>query len=137
MLTPGDEKIIADRLFAVLSKPPQDPIVQTAAPSGDIGGRWDVNITYAAGASTHTLYLRQNGNDVDGTHQGDFMSRDLAGTIAGDAVKLRSSIAERHGDSIAYTFTGTLTGDTMSGTLDMGEYLSATWNATRRTRSRS
>jgi L-seryl-tRNA(Ser) seleniumtransferase len=137
MLTPGDEKIIADRLFAVLSKPPQDPIVQTAAASGDISGRWDVNITYAAGASTHTLYLRQTGNDVEGTHQGDFMARDLAGSIAGDAVKLRSSIGERHGDSISYTFTGTLKVDTMSGTLDMGEYLSATWNAARRTRSRS
>jgi L-seryl-tRNA(Ser) seleniumtransferase len=137
MLTPGDEKIIADRLFAVLSKPPQDPVVQTAAAAGDVSGRWDVNITYAAGASTHTLHLRQTGNDVEGTHQGDFMARDLAGSIAGDAVRLRSSIAERHGDSISYTFTGTLTGDTMSGTLDMGEYLSATWNATRRTRSRS
>ena len=111
--------------------------MQTAAPAGDVSGRWDVNITYAAGASTHTLYLRQSGNEVEGTHQGDFMARDLSGSIAGDAVKLRSAIGERHGDSISYTFTGTLTGDTMSGTLDMGEYLTATWNAARRTRSRS
>jgi seryl-tRNA(Sec) selenium transferase len=137
MLSTGEEKIIADRLYAVLSRPPQDPVIQMAAPSGDINGRWDVRIAYAASTSAHTLHLRQSGNDVEGTHQGDFVARDIAGTIAGDTVKLRSSITEQHGDSLSFTFSGTITGDTMSGTLDMGEYLSANWNATRRTRSRS
>ena len=36
-----------------------------------------MRIEYAAGASTHTLHLRQKGNDIDGTHQGDFVARDL------------------------------------------------------------
>ena len=34
-----------------------------------------------------------------------------------------------------YRFTGTIDGDTMTGSLDMGEYLKATWSATRRERS--
>ena len=51
------------------------------------------------------------------------MSRDLSGTIDGDAVRLASAYDEAHGDALSFTFTGKVTGDQMSGTLDMGEYL--------------
>ena len=37
-----------------------------------------------ASASTHTLHLKQVGNRIEGTHQGDFVSRDLSGTIDGN-----------------------------------------------------
>jgi L-seryl-tRNA(Ser) seleniumtransferase len=62
------------------------------------------------------------------------MTREVTGTIDGDGVRIRSAFGEQHGDSINLTFTGKLAGDQMSGTLDMGEYLGATWNATRRAR---
>ena len=69
-------------------------------------------------------------------HQGDFLTRDLSGTIAGDAVRLSSTVTERHGDSLNYRFSGKLSGDAMSGVLEMGEYLSATWTARRRSYGR-
>ena len=50
--------------------------------------------------------------------------------------RIRSAFGEQHGDSINLTFTGKLTGDQMSGALDMGEYLGATWTATRRAAGR-
>ena len=50
----------------------------------DVTGRWDVRIEYAANTSSHTLHLKQQGNRIEGTHQGDFVSRDLAGTIDGN-----------------------------------------------------
>lgn len=59
------------------------------------------------------------------------MSRDLSGTVEGDAVRLVSSYTERHGDSLQFTFSGKLSGDSLSGTLDMGEYLTAKWTARR------
>jgi L-seryl-tRNA(Ser) seleniumtransferase len=138
MMAPGDEKIVADRLVAVLTgaagkeAPPATP----AAPAADLSGNWDVHIEYAAGASDHGLTLRQRGNDVDGSHRGDFVSRDLAGTIDGDAVRLRSAYGGG-GDSINYAFTGTVKGDEMAGTLEMGEYLGAKWTARRRAGRRS
>jgi L-seryl-tRNA(Ser) seleniumtransferase len=46
-------------------------------------------------------------------------------------VQLSSSYTERHGDSLSFRFTGAVAGDTMSGTLDMGEYLMGTWTAAR------
>ena len=129
MMAPGDEKVVAERLFAVLSQPPHVEEKAKAAPAADLTGPWDVRIEYAASVSTHTLNLRQRGNDLDGTHQGDFLSRDLRGTIDGDAVRIRS--AYNHGDELNYTFTGTLKGDEMAGELDMGEYLGARWTAKR------
>ena len=60
------------------------------------------------------------------------MTRDASGTIDGAAVRIRSAFGEEHGDSLSFTFTGTVTGDEMGGTLDMGEYLGATWTAKRR-----
>ena len=131
MMSPGDETIVADRLHALLSsRTLRDPVVDTVAPAVDLTGRWDVRIEYAAGSSTHVLHLRQKGNEIDGTHQGDFVSRDLTGTISGSDVRIRSNYGGG-GDSLPFTFTGKASGDEMSGELDMGEYLGAKWTARR------
>ncbi len=60
------------------------------------------------------------------------MTREITGSIDGDTVRIRSAYGEQHGDSVNLTFTGKVAGDQMSGPLDMGEYLGATWTATRR-----
>jgi L-seryl-tRNA(Ser) seleniumtransferase len=133
MLAPGDERVIADRLVAVLSKPPaQTDAAAPAAPAADLSGQWNVRIQYAAAVSTHTLHLTQKGNDLGGFHQGEFMTREVTGTVDGDTVRIRSAFGEQHGDSINMTFAGKLAGDQLSGTLDMGEYLGATFTASRR-----
>ena len=133
MLSPGEEKIVADRLFALLSSSPRKHAEKPVAPPAlDLSGQWDVRIEYAAGSSRHTLHLRQRGNEIDGSHQGDFVSRDLSGTIDGDAVRIRSLYTEEHGDALVFTFSGKVDGEALSGSLDMGEYLSARWTAKRR-----
>ena len=137
MMAAGDERTVADRLVAVLSKPPaQNDTATPAAPAADITGQWNVKIQYAAAASNHTLHITQKGNDLGGFHQGEFNTREITGTIDGDAIRIRSAYGEQHGDSINLTFSGKVTGDQMSGALDMGEYLGATWTAARRTSGR-
>jgi len=133
-MSPGDEKIVAERIHATLTTPPPSSAPASAAPAppaGDVSGQWDVRIDYVATTSTHTLHLRQIGNRVEGTHQGDFVSRDLSGTIDGSRVQLSSNYPERHGDALSYRFTGSVTGNEMTGALDMGEYLAAKWTARR------
>ncbi|NWG13682.1 MAG: hypothetical protein HXY20_09120 [Acidobacteria bacterium] len=44
---------------------------------------------------------------------------------------MRSNYSEQHGDQLTFTFNGSLTGESMSGSLDMGEYLLAKWTVTR------
>ena len=132
MMMPEDVEVVTRRIHEILSAKrapwkPEDP----KTPAGDLTGRWEVRIDFAAGSSTHTLHLQQRGNQLIGTHQGDFVARDLAGSISGADVRIASSIGEIHGAALSYTFIGRLEGDKMSGTLDMGEYLGARWTAAR------
>jgi hypothetical protein len=123
---------VADRLHAVLSAAPKTKLVkETKPPVSDIGGEWNVHIDFAGGSSTHTLFLRQEANRLEGTHRGDYVARDLFGSISGDTVRMTSRYTEQHGDALMFTFTGTVNGDNMAGDLDMEEYLKAKWSATR------
>jgi L-seryl-tRNA(Ser) seleniumtransferase len=132
MMSLGEDKIVGDRIAEALStRRPAKSNEPPKAPSGDLNGRWDVHIDFAAGSSDHTFHVRQQGNQLAGTHQGEFVARDFSGTIAGDDVLIASNVGEVHGAALSYRFTGKLTGDTMAGALDMGEYLGAKWTAKR------
>jgi D-glucosaminate-6-phosphate ammonia-lyase len=74
--------------------------------------------------------LEQDGNWLQGSHQGEFSLRDLAGMVEGSDIVMRSA-ERRPGSSVIFTFSGTVSGDTMSGQVHMGEYLTATFKATR------
>ena len=134
MMMPEEVMVVANRLHEILSanRPAWSPEVPVT-PAGDLNGRWDVKIDFAAGSSTHAFHVKQQGNKLVGTHQGDFTSRDFSGSISGGEVRIASSVGEVHGAALSYTFTGKLEGDKMSGTLSMGEYLDAKWTATRHT----
>jgi L-seryl-tRNA(Ser) seleniumtransferase len=132
MMMPDDVKIVADRLHEILSakRPAWKPEV-SSTPAADLTGRWDVHIEFAAGSSEHTFHVKQQGNQLVGTHQGDFVARDFSGSISDSDVRIASNVGEVHGAALSYTFTGRLEGDKMSGGLNMGEYLGAKWTATR------
>ncbi|MCC6345334.1 MAG: aminotransferase class V-fold PLP-dependent enzyme [Bryobacterales bacterium] len=130
MMQPGDDRVVADRLFEVLSRK-RDPKPAPPAPAANLSGRWDVEVTYFSSKSHHTLTLEQNGNLLQGSHQGDFSVRDVHGTIEGDQVRLQSTDA-KPGDVITFTFAGAYAGDGFSGPLYMGEYLNANFTARRR-----
>ena len=132
MMAPGDEKIVAERVHHVLSaKHTMKPVEAPRPPVANLSGPWQIEIQYAATKTIHRLHLQQNGNRLEGIHQGNFLTRDIAGTINGDAISLASIVSERHGDALTYRFSGTINGEAMSGALDLGEYLAATWSARR------
>ena len=100
------------------------------SPSSDISGRWDVDISFFSSDGHHTFYLEQEGNWINGSHKGYFSVRDMVGVIEGDQVKLRSD--DRHpGDLVTFIFSGTLKGDTIKGSIFMGEYMTAEFTAKR------
>jgi L-seryl-tRNA(Ser) seleniumtransferase len=132
-LAPGDERVVADRLHAVLSaRHVANAAESPKTPMTDLSGVWDVHIDFEASSGEHSISLQQQGGRLQGIHRGEFVARDLAGTIDGDVVQLRSSLPERAiGNALSFTFTGKVEGDRMSGDLDMGEYLTARWSARR------
>jgi L-seryl-tRNA(Ser) seleniumtransferase len=133
MMAAGEERIVADRLHALLSKPPSTSgTLQPSTAAADLSGQWTCAFS-SRRRPRRTRCTSQRGNDLGGFHQGEFMTRDVTGTIDGDSVRIRSAYGEQHGDSVNLTFSGKVVGGEMSGMLDMGEYLGATWTATRRT----
>ena len=134
MMQPGDDKVVAERLHAALSRRRDPRPTAVAAPAANIAGHWDVDIEFYSGSGRHTLLVHQDGNWLEGSHQGDFTARDMAGTIEGTQVKIRS-MERLPGSAVPFIFAGTLTGNTMAGDVYMGEYLNAKFTARRHTYS--
>jgi seryl-tRNA(Sec) selenium transferase len=132
MMQAGDDAIVADRVYELLSRKRSPiPKVTMKAPAANLVGRWDVTVEYFYGKSEHTFFIeKQDGNWLRGSHKGTFAVRDMIGSIEGDEVKFKSTYRVP-GDAITSIFYGTLSGDTMSGNLDMGEYLTGKFTAKR------
>jgi hypothetical protein len=131
-MRPGDDRVVAERLYGILAKKREPKPKEMKAPVANISGRWDVNVEFFSSKSQHSLFIEQNGNQIQGSHKGDLSIRPLYGTIEGDQIRLRSMTAERgSGDSVPFTFSGTVANDSISGPIHMGEYLTAKFTATR------
>jgi len=131
MMDPGEDRIIADAMHAALTNPGHydNPVVPAGKPAA-IGGAWAVTVQYLRGEGMQKLTLEQSGGEVTGMQHGELYNGALQGRVRGDTVELRS-VMEVPGNDIHWTFTGTVTGNSMSGAVNMGEYGPATWTAVR------
>ena len=130
-MKPGEYKLVAARVAEILRSAPKGVTkAAPAAPAVDIAGRWDVSVQYQKGSADHKLFLTTKTNKVAGTHQGWAYEGDLQGSVDGDKVELHSGF-QVGGQHLNYDFTGKVTGDTMSGEVDLGEYGSGHWTARR------
>jgi hypothetical protein len=140
-LQPGEDRIIADRLFEVLSQRHEKLNEEMDAPLVNIAGRWDVDIEYYCGKDRHSFYIEQDGNFVTGFHKGEFTTRPMYGLVENNSIKLFSTDRPSYmpetisGNRLPYfvnfTFHGTATNEKMEGGIYMGEYLRSTFTATR------
>lgn len=126
----GEEKIAANRIFEVLTAKRSPIIKEMKAPIANLSGTWDVDVKFYNSEGKHKLFIEQDGNWVKGTHQSGFAVNDIVGSVEGDSIKLQSSV-RLIADSIIYTFTGNISGNTITGNLFMGEYRSAKFSATK------
>jgi L-seryl-tRNA(Ser) seleniumtransferase len=129
----GDEKVVADRLYAVLSKPPKISVEPLPAGSpATVAGQWDLKLDFAYGAVNHKLVLEQEGAKLLGSHEGEFAAGDLTGAVAGNTIRLQSSLATV-GRRVSFQFTGSVEAGKMDGSVSLGEYGEAKWTAVRHT----
>ena len=129
-MQPGDDKIVADRIYGVLTQKRTPKPTTLEAPAGNVSGRWDADVEFFSSTSKQAFFMEQDGNWIQGSHRGEFTTRDMRGTIEGKTIKLRS--VDRHpGDSITFLFSGTLSGEIITGSIYMGEYQTAKFTAKR------
>jgi len=76
------------------------------------------------------MTLTQNGNAVTGAHKGEIFAGTVRGTVRAGTVELRSTMPNP-GNNFTYNFHGTVNGNRMEGTVDMGEYGAANWTAVK------
>jgi L-seryl-tRNA(Ser) seleniumtransferase len=131
MMMPGDCKVVADRLYAVLSKPPkfQNPTRPEGEPIS-VAGQWEAKLEFDRGSAIHTLIFEQDGGKLVGTHHGEYVSGDLSGSVVANQVHFRSS-QKIQGTRLFFEFSGTVERDKMAGDVNLGEYGAARWTAQR------
>jgi hypothetical protein len=129
-MRPGNAKAVADRLFGILSKKRKPMSEEMLKADVDVNGHWDVEMEFFTSKSKHVMFLEQDGNWIKGTHQSDFTTQEIAGMVEGNELKLRSNFRSP-GDSINYWFSAKVTGDTLNGSVFLGEYLTAKFTAKR------
>lgn len=126
----GEDLIVANRIFEILSKKRSPKSEVMAVPAANLSGQWKVEVKYFNSVVQHQFSIQQDGNWINGTHKGDFDIRDISGTIEGNQIQM-SSILRLSGDQITFYFSGMLSGDTFSGDIHMGEYLTAKFTASK------
>jgi D-glucosaminate-6-phosphate ammonia-lyase len=129
-MQPGNEEVVAERIYEILTKARTPQPTQLAAAEVDISGHWDLTVEYFSSSSQHQLYLQQEGNWIEGAHQSDFSNQEIAGTVEGNQVKLRSQVRQP-GDNIPFLFSGRVSDDVIAGSIYLGEYLTAQFTAKR------
>lgn len=131
MMQPGDDKTVADRIYNILIQKHEQKSSEMEVPSASLIGHWDIKVEYFTGSNLHKLFIdKQDGNWLRGSYKSSFSMQEIAGTIEGNQIKLLSTY-NAPGDSIPFTFSGTLSEEILSGTLYMGEYQSAKFTAKR------
>ncbi len=128
-MQPGNAEVVADRLFEILSrKGVRSKTLK--APAADLTGHWSLEVEYFGSTSTHQLFLAQDGNWINGMHKSDFGMQELIGMLDGADLKMKSNY-RNPGDNIAFLFNGKADKDKLSGSILLGEYLTAKFTAKR------
>jgi D-glucosaminate-6-phosphate ammonia-lyase len=130
-MKPDDYKLVASRLHEIFAAAPKTkPAQAQISLSSNPSGHWDMDLEFVRGASRHGLLLQVRGGRVTGSHRGTSAHGDVDGTVSGDRIRFRSTLPVE-GMRLVYTFNGTISGDRMSGDVDLGEFGAATWKAWR------
>lgn len=129
-MMPGNSTVIAKALREKLSMPKPAPAAAATGPAADVDGYWDVQIDFELSPAEHTVFFEQTGSALAGSHRGDRTGGNLNGYVEGQTVVFNS----RHnweGASFGFNFTGTVVADVITGEVDLGEYFTAPFKATR------
>lgn len=131
MMGPGEDRIVADAIYEGLAHPGryENPVVPQGAPV-QIAGNWAVTIKYTRGTGEQRFTLQQDGGALSGTQAGEIYQAALKGTVHADHVEITSNM-KVSGNQIPWTFLGVVAGNSMSGTVNMGEYGDANWTAVK------
>jgi hypothetical protein len=95
-----------------------------ASDAVNVAGTWNVIASNGRRSAKQTIVIQQDGSKISGTFKGPRQSGTIDGTIADSAITFHVTAKE------PLDYTGTISGDTMKGTLSGGGK-SGEWTAER------
>jgi hypothetical protein len=108
--------------------PPPPP---AAAKMTDVTGTWELNVESPMGSRTSDAIFTQTGETLGGKMVSQRGEVPLTGMVNGDSVKFGINVNVQ-GQSLQIDYTGTVTGDTMSGTVVFGSFGDGKWTGKRK-----
>jgi hypothetical protein len=104
------------------------PTQQTAPPAPpaaakvmDVSGTWELNVESPMGSRASDAIFTQTGETLGGKMVSPRGETPLTGTVSGETVKFGINVNVQ-GQNLQIDYTGTVTGDTMSGTVVFGSF---------------
>ena len=99
-------------------------------PAATMTGTWAIEATHSAGTSTPTVNITQTGEKLSGKYVGSYGESALVGSIKGTEFTFTVEIGAEQKVKVVYN--GTLSGDTIKGSLTMGEMGEGTFTGKRK-----
>ena len=102
-----------------------------AAKVTDVTGTWELNVESPMGSRASDAIFTQSGGTLAGKMVSPRGEVPLKGSIAGDAIKFGINVNVQ-GQDLQIDYTGTVTGDTMSGTVVFGSFGDGKWTGKKK-----
>jgi hypothetical protein len=97
----------------------------------DASGTWDLTVETQQGTATPSVTLVQSGEKLSGTYRGRMGDSKVEGSVRGSDIQF--TVTLRFQDQAhVISYTGTVAGDSMKGTVQFGDRGSGTWSGKRR-----
>ena len=108
--------------------PPPPP---AAAKVMDVSGTWELNVESPMGSRASDAIFTQTGETLGGKMVSPRGETPLTGMISGETVKFGINVNVQ-GQNLQIDYTGTVTGDTMSGTVVFGSFGDGKWTGKKK-----
>ena len=104
-----------------------------SAQNADIAGRWEVTINLPQGATNAPLELKKDGDRFAGVFYTQQGNADVEATVKENALTLLLPPFQTQNGPINISMSGTVDGETMTGTMELGGMGQFQWSAKRTT----
>jgi hypothetical protein len=95
-----------------------------------VAGQWNFTVELEMGTGHPVVTFKQDGEKLTGTYDGRYGQSPLEGTIREKRIEFTVTMVAE-GVSVAGVFSGSVDGETMSGTVEFDQAGEGTWSATR------
>ena len=98
--------------------------------AADVTGKWNFEVELGGGGGSPGFTFKQDGEKLTGRYSGQLGEADVTGMVKGDDIQFSFTVRGDAGE-MKITYSGKISGDTMKGKAEYGDFGSGTFTAKR------